>query len=81
MPELPEVETARLRLEKALKGKTITEVEADASDRFLFLGTDAAEFRKNLTGSQVRGTGRKGKYFWLRVSSRHDRRRRDPAQG
>lgn len=67
MPELPEVETARVRLERALKGKIITEAEADASDRFLFLDTDAAEFRKNLEGAKVRGTGRKGKYFGLEL--------------
>ncbi|MGE3261338.1 MAG: Fpg/Nei family DNA glycosylase [Bacteriovoracia bacterium] len=67
MPELPEVETARLRLEKALKGKVIREADADASDRFLFLGTDAQEFRRLLEGAKVKATGRKGKYFWLEL--------------
>lgn len=67
MPELPEVETARLRLQKALKGKTIVEAVADASDRFLFLETNAKEFQRILEGAKVRGTGRKGKYFWLEL--------------
>jgi formamidopyrimidine-DNA glycosylase len=67
MPELPEVESVRARLEKALKGRRICEVYAEETDRFLFAETPLAEFQKALTGAKVRGSGRKGKYFWLEL--------------
>lgn len=70
MPELAEVEIARLRLEKALRGQRLKEVQADASDRYLFVGTNAAEFRERLEGARVKGTGRKGKYFWFQLDRR-----------
>lgn len=67
MPELPEVETVRSRVEKALKGRSIREIHAEEGDRFLFAETSFAEFRKALLGARVRGSGRKGKYFWLEL--------------
>lgn len=67
MPELPEVESVRARVEKALKGKRIREVYAEEGDRFLFAETPLADFRKALIGAKVRGSGRKGKYFWLEL--------------
>ena len=67
MPELPEVETARRRLEKALKGKRIAEVKGDRDDRFLFASASVQEVSEALVGAKVKGSGRKGKYFWLEL--------------
>lgn len=68
MPELPEVETARLRFEKALKGKKIAEVYADAGDRHFFANAKAEDVKAALLGAKVTGSGRKGKYFWLKLN-------------
>ena len=65
MPELPEVETARRRLEKALKGHRIEEVKGDDADKFLFKANPAKEVKKALEGAKVISTGRRGKYFWI----------------
>ncbi len=81
MPELPEVETARRRLEKITKGMKITQVYAD-QDRLCFDRDSPAKIKRSLEGAQVKGSGRKGKYFWLELnrkpwpvfSFRHDRR-------
>jgi formamidopyrimidine-DNA glycosylase len=67
MPELPEVETARRRMEKAFKGKRLTEIKGDSSDRYLFAHAPAGEVEKALSGAKVVGSGRKGKYFWLEL--------------
>lgn len=67
MPELPEVETARRRMEKAFKGKRLTEIKADASDRYLFAHASVKDVEKALDGAKVTGSGRKGKYFWLEL--------------
>jgi len=67
MPELPEVETARRRFEKAFKGKRIAEVKGDPADRYLFANAPVAAVDKALTGAKVTGSGRKGKYFWLEL--------------
>jgi len=70
MPELPEVETVRKRMEKALQGKKITAVHADEADRFLFAHAPLAKVRKALLGTRVKGSGRKGKYFWLQLDEK-----------
>lgn len=70
MPELPEVETVRRKIAKALKGRSIAEVHAEESDRFLFRETPLAEVRRALTGARFRGAGRKGKYFWIELDRR-----------
>jgi formamidopyrimidine-DNA glycosylase len=67
MPELPEVETVCRKIEKAAKGQKITEVYAEEGDRFLFAFTPWAEVKEALLGARIRGTGRKGKYFWLEL--------------
>lgn len=65
MPELPEVETSRRRVEKLLKGKRIVEVLPDPDDRIVYDRASPDEFRAAVEGARVKGTGRKGKYFWL----------------
>jgi formamidopyrimidine-DNA glycosylase len=67
MPELPEVETSRRRVEKILKGKRIVEVIPDPDDRIVFDQASPEEVRAAMEGARVMGTGRKGKYFWLEL--------------
>ncbi len=67
MPELAEVETVRLQIEKQMKGRKIKDIEVDASDRYLFAFASIGDVRKALRGAKVTGTGRKGKYFWLKL--------------
>ncbi|MBS1983157.1 MAG: hypothetical protein JST16_03210 [Bdellovibrionales bacterium] len=67
MPELPEVETARRQLERALCGQTIASVYVDSGDRFVFDRDSPAKVKRALLGAKVTGTGRKGKYLWLEL--------------
>src|SRR5579864_1814811 len=64
MPELPEVETARRRAERALVGKRIERVMT-APDALIFDRATPSEVETALLGRTVVGSGRKGKYFWL----------------
>ena len=64
MPELPEVETARRRLERSLLGQQIIRVAA-SDDPLVFDRSSPAQVEAALRGQVVLGTGRKGKYFWL----------------
>ncbi len=70
MPELPEVETSRRRVERVLKGKRLVEVLPDVDDRIVYDRDDPESFRSAVEGAIVRGTGRKGKYFWLELDRR-----------
>lgn len=70
MPELPEVETVRRRISEALKGKRITEVHAEEGDRFLFAEAPLGLVKEALVGARLRGTGRRGKYFWIELDRR-----------
>ncbi|MGZ3653560.1 MAG: Fpg/Nei family DNA glycosylase [Bdellovibrionota bacterium] len=70
MPELPEVETVRRKIVKALQGQRITEVHAEEGDRFLFRETPLDQVKKALLGARFEGAGRKGKYFWLKFDRR-----------
>jgi formamidopyrimidine-DNA glycosylase len=70
MPELPEVETSRRRVEKLFKGKRLVEVIPDPDDRIVYDRASPDAFRKAVEGARVEGTGRKGKYFWLELDRR-----------
>ncbi len=70
MPELPEVETFRKQVERALKGKRLKSVAPDLSDLIVFDQASPLEVRAALEGARVIGSGRKGKYFWLRLDRR-----------
>jgi formamidopyrimidine-DNA glycosylase len=70
MPELPEVETTRRKVEQALKGKRLIEVIVDPSDRIVFDRDSASEIVAALQGAKVVGSGRKGKYLWLKLDRR-----------
>lgn len=68
MPELPEVETARRQLEKALLGHRLVRVVVDPRDRIAFAGASATSVQRALRGARVTGTGRRGKYFWIELN-------------
>lgn len=67
MPELAEIETVCRRLDLFFRGRAITDVTLDATDRYLFAFVRAKDVKKALTGATVTGTGRKGKYFWIEL--------------
>lgn len=66
MPELPEVETVRRTLERALLGHEIVEAEFPA-DTIVQKGLPDGAARAAVLGARVTGVGRKGKYFWLEL--------------
>ena len=67
MPELPEVETVRRRLEPALVGRRFERVEID--DPRLTRPEDPAEVAAELTGERVEALERRGKYLVVRFES------------
>ncbi|BGP13748.1 hypothetical protein JCM10213_006421 [Rhodosporidiobolus nylandii] len=64
MPELPEVERERRRLERLAKGKRIARVETK-EDTIVFSGTTHAAFATALEGKTVKEVKRLGKNFYL----------------
>ncbi|HRF58541.1 MAG TPA: DNA-formamidopyrimidine glycosylase family protein [Fimbriimonadaceae bacterium] len=64
MPELPEVETVRRLLQRALVGQKLVEVEV-APDEIVFEGAPPEAIVEALLGRTVTGAHRKGKAFWL----------------
>jgi formamidopyrimidine-DNA glycosylase len=67
MPELPEVETVRLRLEPVLVGRRFDVVQI--FDSRLTRPADPAEVATELTGERVAAIERRGKYLVLRFES------------
>jgi len=67
VPELPEVETVRRRLEPALVGRRFEHVEID--DPRLTRSEDPAEVAAELTGERVEALERRGKYLVVRFES------------
>src|SRR5689334_7036416 len=63
MPELPEVETVRRGLERALVGREI--VSADIRDGRLTAPADPAAIGHELLGAVVHEVGRRGKYLTI----------------
>jgi formamidopyrimidine-DNA glycosylase len=69
VPELPEVETVRLGLQRWVAGRTIEAVEVRhprAVRRHLGGGDD---LRARLTGLRVEAASRRGKYLWLPLAA------------
>jgi formamidopyrimidine-DNA glycosylase len=64
MPELPEVESIRLELEKSCVGKTIRAVSF-ALPRLLDKNSINLQL---LEGQKIQNTGRRGKYMWLETT-------------
>lgn len=69
MPELPEVETVRRRVHRALRGRRLAEVHV-AKDDIIFESVPATDFKRALKGALVTGSARKGKHFWLKLDRR-----------
>src|ERR671929_549282 len=67
MPELPEVETVRARLEPALVGRVFESVEI--LDSRLTRPLDPAEVAAELEGERVGTVDRRGKYLVVRFES------------
>src|SRR5689334_23189362 len=69
MPELPEVEAARRRLERTLRGRRILRATA-APDRIVYQDVAPARFARALTGRRLVAVGRKGKHLWFELDRR-----------
>ncbi|ORY61943.1 Formamidopyrimidine-DNA glycosylase N-terminal domain-domain-containing protein [Leucosporidium creatinivorum] len=69
MPELPEVERARRRLEQLAKGKRIKKVLAN-EDTIVYSGVTHAGFATACEGKIVKAVKRKGKNFYLVLSEK-----------
>lgn len=67
MPELPEVETMVRGITPALHGKVIA--EAVMVDPFLLQGCTREEFERQVSGAEVRGVTRRGKWVVIDLSS------------
>ena len=67
MPELPEVETVRARLEPKVVGRRLEQV--DISDARLTRPFDPAEVAAELQGERVAALDRRGKYLVVRFES------------
>lgn len=67
MPELPEVETFRKKIEKALKGKVVKDVDV-RPDKLIFAGKSPAAVKKIFLGAKVKKCRRKGKYIWFEMN-------------
>jgi formamidopyrimidine-DNA glycosylase len=69
MPELPEVETARRRAARVLRGRRIAAV-AVARDPIVYAGVTPARFASALRGRRVVAVRRKGKHLWVELDRR-----------
>ncbi|MHB8470456.1 MAG: bifunctional DNA-formamidopyrimidine glycosylase/DNA-(apurinic or apyrimidinic site) lyase [Gaiellaceae bacterium] len=68
MPELPEVETVRVRLEPVLAGRRLERVEIH--DARLVRPEDPVAVAAELQGERVAAVGRRGKYLIVRFESK-----------
>jgi len=69
VPELPEVETARRRAERALRGRRIAAV-AVARDPIVYGHVSPSRFAAALRGRRVLAVRRKGKHLWFELDRR-----------
>jgi formamidopyrimidine-DNA glycosylase len=69
MPELPDVEAARLIARRVAVGRRITGVWC-AADPIVFEGVSPVRFRRALLGRQVLAVRRHGKHLWLALDRR-----------
>jgi len=69
MPELPEVETQRRRIQRWLKGRRITSVTA-VEDPVIFGGLTPRVLSRALKGRRVEAVRRRGKHLWLELDRR-----------
>ena len=69
MPELPEVEAARRRVERAVRGRRIRDAEA-VDDPVVFRGAPGRRIAAALVGRTVRRVRRRGKHLWFELDRR-----------
>jgi formamidopyrimidine-DNA glycosylase len=69
MPELPDVESARRRAERALRGRRIERV-ATVDDPIVYAGVSPRRFARALRGRLVLAVRRKGKHLWMELDAR-----------
>lgn len=69
MPELPEVEVVRRGLAAHVTGKSITAVSVKHPRAVRRHDAGSADLEARLLGNVITGTGRRGKYLWLTLSS------------
>jgi formamidopyrimidine-DNA glycosylase len=69
VPELPEVEAARVLAETVAVGRRIVTVRC-ARDPIVFEGRSPEQMRRALIGRRVMATGRHGKHLWLELDGR-----------
>jgi formamidopyrimidine-DNA glycosylase len=65
MPELPEVETVRIGLEKWVVGRQISAVQVFGDRTLRRYPPGPAEFSNRLIGRRVESARRRGKFLWL----------------
>lgn len=65
MPELPEVETVRVGLERWVVGRTIAEVDVFGARTLRRYPPGPADFAARLCGRRVVAARRRGKFLWL----------------
>jgi formamidopyrimidine-DNA glycosylase len=65
VPELPEVETVRLGLERRMTGQTIERVDVVHPRAVRRYPQGVEHFEHTLAGREVTGVRRRGKYLWL----------------
>ncbi|PWD43976.1 DNA-formamidopyrimidine glycosylase [Gordonia paraffinivorans] len=73
MPELPEVETVRMGLEKHLHGRAVASVEVRHPRAVRRHIGGEPDLIGRLTGKHVTGVRRRGKYMWIDVADAADR--------
>lgn len=69
VPELPDVEAARTRLARVLRGRRLVSVRA-APDPIVFDSVSSLQVARALRGRVVRAVRRKGKHFWWELDER-----------
>ncbi len=69
MPELPDVEDARRRVERAFRGRRILHV-ATVGDPIVYDGVSPRRFASAITGRRVEAVRRKGKHIWMELDRR-----------
>ena len=69
MPELPEVETQRRRVQRWLKGRRLAEVTV-ADDPVVLAGLSPRGLADALRGRRVKAVRRRGKHLWLELDRR-----------
>ena len=69
MPELPEVDAARVLVRRVAAGRTIARVWC-ARDPIVFEALSPRRFERTLLGRRVLDVGRHGKHLWLELDER-----------